>query len=417
MKHFSYFLSILFVLFVSACSSDEPAQKEVTDAFEKNEPSKPRVDIPLSRSETEIVNHITDYSFDVLNLLAEKHVKNVTFSPLSLSSVLSILANGADGETRSELLSTLKTSNLDELNQLNKKLLETLPSLDNNVRFNSANAFFHDGLEIQNNFISALNNYFNASIFPCPLKSTQGLNSLNQWITDNSWGILQQYGINSLFGSKMHFFNITAFMARWTNPFEESNTKFGPLFTNENGVAQNAYMMYKEEYMPYYKGENYQATSMSYGNGAFKFTVILPDTDSNIYDVIANLSVSEFNKIKKPELVVDLHFTLPRFKNESSLDLYFDIFPGLGLTDLESGNYNNICPEAVINNNRQCAVIEVNESGTKAAAITDEELMISDYNGVPPTEFKVNRPFIYTIHEQSTGAIMFIGIVRDMNLK
>lgn len=55
------------------------------------------------------------------------------------------------------------------------------------------------------------------------------------------------------------------------------------------------------------------------------------------------------------------------------------------------------------------------ENGTKAAAITGNEYLIGDYLGIPPVEFNVSRPFIYLVHERSTGVILFMGVVRNMN--
>lgn len=418
MKHLINYSILLAFCFVFACSSSEEPEQNLSD-FEKNEPSKPRVDISLSRSEAEIVNHLTDFSFDALKSIANESDDNIVFSPLSLSSVLSIMANGAQGETRSELLNLLKTDNLDELNQLNKKLLETLPDLDNNARFNSANAIFYNDVAIQNNFLTTVENYFNTSVFPENAASANGKQILNKWCNDNTWGMIPKYNSGSS-DTDIKIFNITAFMARWTKPFEENKTTYGPLFIGENGDAQNVYMMYKEEnYLPYYNGENYKATTTPYGNGAFTFTVILPDENSNISDVLNKLSYSKFNEITKNTEYAPIHLTLPRFKINDETD-YVDIkhfFNTLGLTNILTGNYSNLVNTNtnVSHSIKHNAVIEICENGTKAAAITGNEYLIGDYIGIPPVDFNVNRPFIYLVHERSTGVILFMGVVRNMN--
>ena len=59
----------------------------------------------------------------------------------------------------------------------------------------------------------------------------------------------------------------------------------------------------------------------------------------------------------------------------------------------------------------QKAKIEVNEKGTKAAAVTAAIMTMSAYNPEEPrhVQFYANRPFVYMITERNTGAILFIG--------
>ena len=55
------------------------------------------------------------------------------------------------------------------------------------------------------------------------------------------------------------------------------------------------------------------------------------------------------------------------------------------------------------------AFIEVNEEGTEAAAAT---AVVIKAVSMPPM-FEANRPFLYLIRENETGAILFIGRVTD----
>jgi len=57
--------------------------------------------------------------------------------------------------------------------------------------------------------------------------------------------------------------------------------------------------------------------------------------------------------------------------------------------------------------------IEVNEEGTEAAAVTAVEISLTSANPDSPTAmfFVVDRPFIFTIEENSSGTILFMGKV------
>lgn len=56
--------------------------------------------------------------------------------------------------------------------------------------------------------------------------------------------------------------------------------------------------------------------------------------------------------------------------------------------------------------------IDVQEEGTEAAAATIVEMAnLSTQGGGSPFHFKADRPFLYLIKENSTGAIVFMGKV------
>jgi serine protease inhibitor len=55
--------------------------------------------------------------------------------------------------------------------------------------------------------------------------------------------------------------------------------------------------------------------------------------------------------------------------------------------------------------------IDVKEEGTEAAAATIVEMLDSAYPGGGPLHFVADRPFVYVIKENSTGAILFMGKV------
>jgi serpin B len=58
------------------------------------------------------------------------------------------------------------------------------------------------------------------------------------------------------------------------------------------------------------------------------------------------------------------------------------------------------------------AVIEVNEEGTEAAAVTGVEVSLTS---LPPEKLMltINRPFLFFIREQHSGSILFAGKLVD----
>jgi serpin B len=93
----------------------------------------------------------------------------------------------------------------------------------------------------------------------------------------------------------------------------------------------------------------------------------------------------------------------------------------MGLAFSDFASFNNISDLGLyIEKVLHQSFIETNEEGTEAAAATVVEIgTMSAGPGIEPSAWKVdiNRPFLYCIHETSTGTILFMGKVDDPALE
>lgn len=60
---------------------------------------------------------------------------------------------------------------------------------------------------------------------------------------------------------------------------------------------------------------------------------------------------------------------------------------------------------------KQDTYISTDEEGTEAAAVTVVGMVLTSVNPAAKVIFDANRPFIYLVCENSTGAILFMGSV------
>lgn len=408
MKRTALFQIVIGLFLITSCESNEPNAQVVNnqDSFEKNEPSKPYVKISLSGAEQELVGNLTDFSFDALHKVALGNNGNIIISPLSISSVLSMLANGASGQTLEEYKSFFNIEDLNYLNILNKKLIERLCDLDNNVRFNSANAVFYENASINDDFKKTLEVYYNTKFY------NDGQKQLNKWCNDNTWGMIKEFELSN---SPVAVFNATAFMGRWADSFTTKNTTYGKLFTANDGTKKECYMMNKKAAGLYYEGDRYKAAGKEYGNGAFEFTIVLPDENVSVDNFLGTFDINEFNSYLENRIyVTDLDLSMPRFKVENDI-LLNSIFSSLGFftQTVTNGDYSNMTDCKGNMSLKQKSVIEVSEEGTKAAAVTGGYIT-TDNTPHSYARLNANRPFVFLIHEQSTKAILFMGVVRTL---
>ena len=112
----------------------------------------------------------------------------------------------------------------------------------------------------------------------------------------------------------------------------------------------------------------------------------------------------------------NLKLYLLRFKFESpSMDLK-EIMRVMGISDAFDpvlADFSMMCDASVyVNEVKQKTFIEVNESGTEAAAVTMADMNLSMDSPAPTiSELRFDHPFGYVLKEKSTGAILFAGRV------
>ncbi len=79
-------------------------------------------------------------------------------------------------------------------------------------------------------------------------------------------------------------------------------------------------------------------------------------------------------------------------------------------------DFSKICDENLfISSVLHKSYIDVNENGTEAAAVTSITFTATSAvpNEVQKIYFIVNKPFVFAITEKDTGAILFIGEVKN----
>ena len=80
---------------------------------------------------------------------------------------------------------------------------------------------------------------------------------------------------------------------------------------------------------------------------------------------------------------------------------------GMGI----QGNLSGIYPGAFISDVEHKTVVEVNETGTVAAGATSVGISISAMQD--PVNLTVNHPFFYAIRDNTTGELLFVGVLMN----
>jgi serpin B len=369
------------------------------------------------------------FAFDLFyKILQTTNDKNVFISPLSVDFALGMTLNGANGVTEQEMKQVLRHSGLTsaQINEYYRIMLNALPAVDPTTKLNIANSIWcREGFPFHQSFLDVNAKYFDAEIRNLDFASPTALQTINDWAARQTNNLIQE-ALNEVSPyAVMYLINAIYFKGTWTTQFEKENTVKTPFFA-ANGSQNQVYMMHiPENAFPYFADENAQFLDMSYGNGAFSMTVILPHEGKTLQDVTDNLSSDYFNDIVENRLRErDVEVFFPRFKTEYQIELgnvlaalgmpsAFDSRPRLFGGTADFSGMSEI--ELFINSVIHTTFVEVNEEGTEAAAVT--AVVVFPTMGVPPprpTLFRADRPFMFVIRENSTGAILFMGKMGDI---
>lgn len=150
----------------------------------------PLVRIDLSRGESEVASAGQEFAFNFLReTVKEKSGENVLVSPFSMSSVWAMLANGAAGSTRDEIISMLgfEGMNTSDVNSYYSKLFAAFPNHDSSATMEIANGLFQNyDLEVKPSFISVLQEYYAADTIKAG--GVDWFPTINAWVKEKTHG-------------------------------------------------------------------------------------------------------------------------------------------------------------------------------------------------------------------------------------
>jgi serpin B len=362
------------------------------------------------------------FGFNLMkNLINKDKNKNMVISPLSVSTILAMTQNGADNETKQEMINCLGLKDVSDkdVNEQYYSLLEYF----NNLKFTNLKAansiWVNKEINLNNDFKNTTNKYYSSQINSEDFTNPNTVNKINQWVDESTNGQIKKIIDNIGKDDDAVLINSLYFKGRWRDEFSPFNTKKEE-FTLKNGEKINVDNMEARGHVDYLKGNNFQAISLPYNDG-IEMDMFLPDQSVNIDNFISGITKENFDKCIGSFKSTDVVQQIPKFKMEYDTDLK-DTLEALGIKqafDINKANFtkfeSNVPSDKsiYIGKIEHKACISVDEHGTEAAAITAEIMNGSSAPADNPIEFKVNRPFLFAIRDSKTGVILFMGKVEN----
>jgi serpin B len=400
------FKLLIIVLFAAGCTvQNDPTIPVPVDAKS----------IVLKVGMEKRVTQDNEFAFDLLTkTITSSGETNVFISPLSVSIALGMAWNGANGDTKTEMETALKMSGMsvDDINSYYQTMQSTLPILDPTTKLSIANSLWYQTeFTVKPEFLKVNADYFNAYIKELDFSQSWAMDTINNWCVRKTNNLIKNPLDRIPSNAVMYLVNAIYFKGIWRKHFETKNTNEAN-FTNESGNVVNVNMMYQKDTFDYVQDDYAGYIDMPYGNKAFCMTVILPNEGKTTADVLSQLTTANWNNRLQSMASRDVEVHLPRFSTQNKFLLNDPLTSmGMNLAFTDNADFTNIADAKLkISEVLHDSYVEVTEEGTEASAVTIIGIIATVARQPLPTViFNVNKPFLFVIREKSTGVILFIG--------
>ncbi len=359
---------------------------------------------------------------------------NLVFSPASISIALAMTYAGAAGTTATEMASALHfTLPPERLHPAFNALDQALASRGEGflgadgapMRLKIANSVWAQrDYAIKPAFLDTLAAHYGAGVNLVDfLKAPEDSRvTINNWVAERTnnkiLDLLPPRSISEL--TRLVLTDAVYFNAAWSSPFSSNNTLDG-VFTRLDTGAVTVKFMSQHNRLPAVRASNYVAAALPYADQRLELLLVVPDA-GQFTQVESTLNADALDAMVATLASQAVYLSLPRFKVETHVSLK-DLLGVLGMPSAFEGSRANLSgintePALHISDVVHKAFINIGEKGTEAAASTGVIIArdaSAGGDGGPPPELPViaNRPFLYLLRDQPTGAIVFMGRVMD----
>lgn len=403
----------------------------------------PMIKLPPSEEAKKIASAINAFAADMHARIARDEKGELFFSPFSIETALAMTSAGAKGGTLNEMQKTLHLPPephaafgelIRHLNtpKMTRGGTEAFPkALDGGppigpttpaYQLSVANAIWaQKDFPWHKEFVELTHANYGAGVVETDFgKGEAARKQINDWVEKETKEKIKELippgVITGL--TRMILCNAIYFKSKWQTEFDPKNTR-EEAFTCGGGTKRKVPMMHLTGEFKYGEmttfflergGEKVQVLELPYTGNELSMLVFLPEDQTGADRLPRSLGGEDFTSEKLRAVKVNV--SLPRFKAETKYSLK-PMLMDLGMKSAFGvADFTGMSPlgkELFISHVLHKAFVEVNEEGTEAAAATGVAIKQRVSLNPKVVEFRADRPFVYAIRDNATGAVLFLG--------
>lgn len=349
---------------------------------------------------------------------------NLFFSPLSVSTALSMTFAGARENTATEMRKVLRLpAGGDAAHAAFSGLLRHLGAVQSagHVRLALANSLWpQQGSPLLGAFTATLEKYYGAAPSPVDYAGAEpaARAAINRWVENKTHDKIKNLIASPLARTtRLVLVNAVYFKGDWEKQFKKENTQTAPFYLFGSATVDAPLMRQKDSFK-YTRDSDTHIVELPYSGGQLSMLVFVPDerTPEALAKTERMLTAANLEKWRRRMFPVEVELFLPKFKITWGTKSLAAPLKALGMRDAFGGKADfsgiNGDRDLFIADVLHKAFVDVNEEGTEAAAAT-AVVMRTKSISMPPPVVRADHPFLFLIRDNATGALLFMGRVAN----
>ena len=387
------------------------------------------------------------FALDLYGRVAEASAsENVVVSPVSASLVLTMTYAGAQGSTATEMATALHYGSSESWifegqNGLSQALesrantalasaqnyatqtLQTAPDASNFV-FQILDSIWGEETYAWNaSFLDTMASEYGTGVYEQDFIQNfePARQTINAWVTEQTSNkvnnLLPPQSLDT--HTRMVLVNAVHLKFPWQSTFSAASTMPGP-FTTGSGASVATPIMTQTSTLPYVDDGDAQIVMLPVAYGQLGVVITLPYGDLASYEAGLTAMSTALTGPKTSQMV---RLSLPKTSFTTNTMSFKPYLQAMGMTDAfdeASADFSGLAlPQhgdgnLYVKDVLQKATLEMDETGVEAAAAT--AVIVDEDSGIsltPPEVMNVDRPYLVSIVDLPTGALLFLGHITD----
>jgi serpin B len=273
------------------------------------------------------------------------------------------------------------------------------------------NLWGQEGTPFNESYLTlARDNYFaDISTLDFDKSPAQASRVINEWVSDKTKGQITDSVNNLPANTRLLVTSAVYLKADWLSKFLTSDTQDVAFFISKDKKVRIPTMCQQTTFR-FYENVELQLLELPYQDSQLAMIVLLPKSMDPLDAFEQTLTLANLNIWLEQAKPQEIKVLLPKFQITSQFDLkqhmmHLGMKKSFLMPDLSGMSPIDI----ILSDIKHDAKIEVNESGTVAAAVTEESFTTCIQEKAKI--FCANHPFVFMIRDVATGSIFFIGRV------
>lgn len=375
-------------------------------------------------SEDDASSALMDFTLDFMKSAIENaEDENPVLSGASAYEALTLLACGSSGDTSAELSTVLRIPE-GEWASYGSAVKAMLNRSEDTTVLKSADSVWFDKDEeykAKQEYLDTMS-ALGSDVYETDLQSEGAVKDINGWVSDKTEGLiekLREKPYDDLVRAAL--LNALYFEAKWENPFLAEMTEKEEFTTSGGETIETDFVRDYETYRYYVNTDKAEGILLPYESGDMAFLAVRAKDGSTPAELLSTLTADDLQEMTDIDDTTYMNFSMPKFDvnyNQVLNDVFADI--GLEKTMNENGGadltnmFDTQLAKSMIIDAAQVVRVQVDEEGTKAAAVTEITTAETAFIEEPePVELHFDSPFLYAIVDTETAVPLFMGIMEN----